>query len=104
MATPGTIGQQVEPQREKRTYVKLRNGFMKTGGMVRDIWPGGIELEMLTTSGMNFGDRVELHSDKIGYIDGMVSWVKPRRVGIEFDRTSNNTAKVAAFLKNFHTA
>ena len=101
MATPGMAGQQVGQHGEKRTYIKLRNGFMQTGGMVRDIWPGGIELEMLSTSGMNFGDTVELHSDKLGYIDGMVNWVKPRRVGIEFDRTSNNTAKVAAFLKNF---
>lgn len=101
MATPGTFGEQTEPRGDKRTYVKLRKGFTNTGGMIRDIWPGGIELEMHSTAGMNSGDSVELHSEKIGYIDGMVSWVKPRRVGVEFDRTSNNTAKVSAFLKNF---
>ena len=101
MVAPRIIDQQAEPKPEKRTFVKLRNGFMKTGGMVSDISQGGIEIEMHNTSGMNFGDNVELHSDKIGYIDGMISWVKPRRVGIEFDRTTNNAAKVSAFLKNF---
>ena len=102
MPTSEVFGRQAEPQKDQRSYVKLRNGYMKTGGMVVDIFPGGIEIEMLSTSGMKFGDNVELHSDKIGYIDGMISWVKTRRLGVEFDRTSNNTAKVAAFLKNFH--
>ena len=88
------------PRGAARNYINLRNGFMKTGGMVLDISSGGVEVEMHNTSGMNFGDKVELHSEKIGYIDGMISWVKPRRIGVEFDRTTNNAAKVAAFLKN----
>jgi hypothetical protein len=88
------------PRGVARTYINLRNGFMKTGGMVLDISSGGVDVEMHNTSGMNFGDKVELHSEEIGYIDGMIRWVKPRRIGIEFDRTTNNAAKVAAFLKN----
>ena len=102
MPSADVFGHQGAPKIDPRSYVKLRNGYMKTGGMVVDMFPGGIELEMLSTSGMKFGDNVELHSDKIGYIDGMISWVKTRRLGVEFDRTSNNAAKVAAFLKNFH--
>ena len=88
------------PRGVARTYINLRNGFMKTGGIVLDISSGGVDVEMHNTSGMNFGDKVELHSEEIGYIDGMIRWVKPRRIGIEFDRTTNNAAKVAAFLKN----
>ena len=61
MPTSDVFGRQAEPKKDQRSYVKLRNGYMKTGGMVVDMFPGGIELEMLSTSGMKFGDNVELH-------------------------------------------
>lgn len=97
MAPPGNFG--ATP--ESRAFVKIRSGLTQARGMVADISSGGIEIEMHSTAGMHFGASIELHSDKIGYIDGMVSWVKPRRIGIAFARTSNNAAKVTAFLKNF---
>ena len=85
-----------------RMFVKINHRFETAAGMVVDISDNGVGVEMHNTSSFNAGDFVELHSDKIGCINGVVRWVRPRMLGVEFDRTTNNAAKVAAFFKFFH--
>ena len=83
-------------------FVKVNHGYETSGGMVVDISDDGVGIEMHNTSSISKGNFVELNNEKIGCIAGVVRWVRPRMIGVEFDRTSNNAAKVAAFFKFFH--
>jgi hypothetical protein len=44
---------------------------------------------------MKLGDRVEVHSEKLGFLNGQIRWVRGNRLGIRFDLNSNNSAKIA---------
>lgn len=83
-------------------FVKIRNGVYELGAMVIDISNTGIGVEMHDTKDMKLGDRVEVHSEKLGFLNGQIRWVRGNRLGIRFDLNSNNSAKIAAFFKFFH--
>ena len=66
--------------------------------------PDGIRVETRTVyravpEGLAEEDRELLRG---GGVVALHSGAAAERLGVEFDRTSNNAAKVAAFLKNFH--
>lgn len=84
-------------------FVKVRSGMRLEGGMVIDISMTGMGVYMHNTKAFEAGNFVEVHSEKLGYINGVVRWVKPDKIGVEFDMTSNNSAKIASFFKYFHS-
>ena len=94
--------QRSSARHETRMFVTIRNAFQKKGAMVSDISATGMGVEMHDTMGMRQGDFVEVHCKDLGYINGVVRWVRGRRVGIEFENTSNNSAKIAAFFRYFY--
>jgi hypothetical protein len=83
-------------------FIKIRNGVYELGAMVVDISNTGIGVEMHDTKDMKLGDRVEVHSEKLGFLNGQIRWVRGNRLGIRFDLNSNNSAKIQAFFKFFH--
>ena len=84
-------------------FVKVRNGMRIEGGMVNDISMTGMGVRLHNTKAFEPGNYVEVHSEKLGFVNGFVRWVKPDRVGIQFDLTSNNSAKIASFFRYFHS-
>jgi hypothetical protein len=86
-----------------RMFVKIRNGTRVDGAMVVDISMTGLGAEMHDTSAQKPGHYVEVHSESLGYINGFVRWVGRGKIGIEFDLSSNNSAKVASFFKYFYS-
>lgn len=86
---------------ETRMFVKIRNGVYVRGAMVIDISTEGIGVDMNDVRDMKNGDRVEVHSEKLGYLGGQIRWVRGNRIGILFDMTSNNRAKIQSFFRYF---
>lgn len=93
------MDQRIYNRYETRMFVKLRNGVYERGAMVVDISSEGIGVDMKDIIEMKFGDRVEVHSDKLGHMGGQVRWVRGGRLGIRFDMSSNNAAKIASYFK-----
>lgn len=83
-------------------FIKIRNGVYELGAMVTDISNTGMGVEMHDTKDMKLGDRIEIHSEKLGFLNGQIRWVRGNRLGIRFDMNSNNAAKIQAFFKFFH--
>ncbi len=95
------MDQRSNRRHETSMFVKIRNGVYERGAMVVDISGEGIGVDMNDVRDMNNGDRVEVHSEKLGYLGGQIRWVRGHRLGIHFDMTSNNAAKIAAFFKYY---
>jgi len=83
-------------------FIKIRNGVYEKGAMVIDISNTGMGVDMNDPQDMKLGDRVEIHSEKLGFLNGQIRWVRGHRLGIQFDMSSNNAAKIQAFFKFFH--
>ncbi|MFZ2100941.1 MAG: PilZ domain-containing protein [Oricola sp.] len=86
---------------DTRMFVKIRNGVYERGAMVIDISNTGMGVEMHDIKDMKKGDRIEVHSEKLGHLNGQIRWVRGHRLGIHFDMNSNTAAKITAFFKYF---
>ncbi|QKV18803.1 PilZ domain-containing protein [Oricola thermophila] len=96
------MDQRSATRHDARMFIKIRNGTYDQGAMVVDISRTGMGVEMHDTRNMRIGDRVEVHSEKLGFLNGQIRWVRGNRLGILFDMNSNNAAKIAGFFKYYH--
>ncbi|WP_245462448.1 PilZ domain-containing protein [Rhizobium sp. CCGE532] len=71
-------------------------------GRVVDISTSGIALDLQSPLYAAAGSKVRVECDDIGFLDGFVRWAHNGRIGIEFDRSSNASAKVASYFRFFH--
>lgn len=50
------------------------------------------------------GSKVTLKTTEFGFMEATVRWYRAGKMGIEFEHSSNTSAQVAAYFKNFHKA
>jgi hypothetical protein len=83
-----------------RVFIKIHAVSGKYLGMVDDISKTGISVMMHDTAGLRPHDSIEVHSEKLGAIEGHIRWVQKKYIGVEFERSTNNSAKIAAFFRS----
>lgn len=97
----------IKTRRAKRSHVRLfgtvRYFAKAVKGRIVDVSVDGIALDLSGPISADTGSRVRVECDEIGVLDGIIRWLRNGRVGIEFDPTSNASAKVAAYFRFFHT-
>lgn len=71
-------------------------------GRIVDVSPTGIALDLAKPLQAGPGSKVRVECDDIGGLDGTVRWSHNGRIGIEFDPSSNASAKVASYFRFFH--
>ena len=79
-----------------------RHERLVVAGRVVDISTNGIALDLQAPLYAAAGSKVRVECDDIGLLDGFVRWAHNSRIGIEFDRSSNASAKVASYFRFFH--
>ncbi|WP_337268740.1 PilZ domain-containing protein [Oryzifoliimicrobium ureilyticus] len=80
--------------------LKYRN--LSTRGRIVDISLDGMALDLEDGRIAGTGSKVVVECEEIGTIEGIVRWGYRGRVGVQYDRTSNASAKVAAYFRFHH--
>ncbi|MDX1071486.1 PilZ domain-containing protein [Sinorhizobium medicae] len=76
----------------------------KTGssnGVVVDLAGEGICLQLLFDIGARIGQEVTIRSEELGFLSGMVRWVRGDRIGIKLNLNSNTAAQISSYYKFF---
>ncbi|MFJ6325364.1 MULTISPECIES: PilZ domain-containing protein [unclassified Rhizobium] len=90
------------PRHHARLMGQVRYFTKLVAGRVVDISTSGIALDLQSPLYAAAGSKVRVECDDIGLLDGFVRWAHNGRIGIEFDRSSNASAKVASYFRFFH--
>ncbi|MCJ8520753.1 hypothetical protein ABID21_003976 [Pseudorhizobium tarimense] len=75
---------------------------METGGVLRDLSISGGAIELRGYFQGMVGSSVTLRCDGLCAVEAKIRWYRNRRIGVEFDGSSNTAAKVHAYFKYFH--
>lgn len=76
----------------------------KTGssnGVVVDLTDEGICFQLLFDIGARTGQEVTIRSEELGFLSGMVRWVRGDRIGIKLNLNSNTAAQISSYYKFF---
>lgn len=90
------------PRHHARLMGEVRYFTKLATGRVVNISTSGIALDLQSPLYAAAGSKVCVECDDIGLLDGFVRWAHNGRIGIEFDRSSNASAKVASYFRFFH--
>jgi hypothetical protein len=82
-----------------RVFVNVQGASGKFPGYADDISLSEISVFLREPFGLFVGEYVAVASDRLGAVEGNIRWIRKNHIGIEFDHTTNNRAKVSAFLR-----
>jgi hypothetical protein len=74
----------------------------KTGGALVDLSTTGAAVELSGFFAGVVGSSITLEAEGFHAVEGKIRWVRQRRIGIEFEASSNTAAKVNAYFKYVH--
>ena len=92
----------VSPRHYARLTGQVRYFTKLVAGRVVNISAHGVALDLQAPLYAAAGSKVRVECDDIGLLDGFVRWAHNGRIGIEFDRSSNASAKVVSYFRFFH--
>jgi len=73
-------------------------------GQIMDLSASGMRLSVDRSVDPPVGWRVEILSEELGAITGVVQWQRPGTFGVRLELSSNTRAKVEALWKNYMSA
>ncbi|MBO6719342.1 MAG: PilZ domain-containing protein [Rhizobiaceae bacterium] len=82
--------------------VRVRVRDHDYAGYLTNISKGGMRLSTDEVAEIWTGDRVEVLSNDFGLMTGTARWRSPGNLGVRFNDTTNNNARVNAILRFFH--
>lgn len=70
-------------------------------GVVVDLSKEGICFQFESDIGVRPGYEVTISSNELGFLYGVVRWVRGDRVGIKLNLSSNTSAQIASYFRFF---
>ena len=89
-------------RRQTRAEVTVIHMGTQTAGMLRDLSPSGAAIDLMGNFHGIVGSQVKVKCDGFCTVEAQVRWLRERRIGVEFDPSSNTAAKVHAYFKFYH--
>lgn len=86
---------------ECRMRVRIRARGRDYLGHLINISKGGMRLSTDEIAEIWIGDRVEVMGTEFGLVSGVARWRAPGMLGIRFNDTTNNTARLNALWRMF---
>jgi hypothetical protein len=85
-----------------RIYGTVNVMQQSTRGRIVDLSPQGMALDLERALQMKPGQQIEVLTDELGPIDGIVCWYHNGRVGLRYKMTTRAGAQVASYFRFFH--
>ena len=92
------------PRRSCRFPAQVRFDNKSYNGQIVDLSASGMRLVVDRLANPSVGWRVEIVSEELGAITGIVQWRRTGSFGVKLELSSNTRAKVEAVWKNFMAA
>eukprot|EP01035_Chromulina_nebulosa_P064890 gene64890-88764_t len=80
----------------------LRFNNQTSNVRITDLSKNGLGLQLRDWIAAGPGSKVTIQAGEFGTMQGIVRWYRAGSMGVMIDQTSNTTAQIEAYLKNFH--
>lgn len=87
-----------------RIYGTVRVMQQTSRARVVDLSPQGMALDVDRPLSVIPGQQVEVLTEELGPIDGIVCWYANGRLGLRYKMTSRAAAQVSSYFRFFHQA
>lgn len=85
-----------------RIYATVKYGNQSVRGRVVDLSATGMALELESAFAAAKGSRVNVESEDLGYIEGIVQWQQGNRLGLQLQLSTNTLAQLSSYFRFFH--
>jgi glutamine amidotransferase PdxT len=85
-----------------RIFGKVRYLNKEVDARILDMSVTGMAVEIRAPLHAASGSRVQILTEDIGTLHGIIRWCHNGRLGIQFDPNSNARAQVASYFRFFH--
>lgn len=85
-----------------RIYGTVHYLNQTVSGRVVDLSATGMALELDGPFDAAKGSRVQVESEDLGYIEGMVQWHRGSRLGLKLELSTNTLAQLSSYFRFFH--
>jgi hypothetical protein len=93
--------QRVSPRSQTKITGTVTCKTGSSNGVVRDLSDEGICFQLLFDIGARTGQEVTIRSEELGFLTGMVRWVRGDKIGIKLKLSSNTAAQISSYYKFF---